>query len=56
MTQVVKGYGGLGSCEAWDPRDEQLKAAEAVEANGNLTLIRFEDGYEAWLSPHEVKP
>ena len=34
-----------------EKHDDEL--AEIVEQNGNLTLVRFDDGEEAYLSPHE---
>lgn len=43
---------------ATDPRrveqgDWSDHEAERLESNGNLTLVRFEDGSEQWLAPHE---
>lgn len=28
---------------------------ELVERNGNLTLVRHNDGSEQWLAPHEIQ-
>lgn len=43
---------------ATDPKaveqgDWEEKECEVIERNGNLTLVRFEDGREEYLAPHE---
>lgn len=40
--------------QAWNDKF-QLEDVDVLDRNGNLTYVRYPDGHEDWVAPHELQ-